>query len=157
MLGQLALDRQHGMQGRHRILKDHCNVPSTDGPEAIFRQVEEIATPKHCCSLDPRAGRGKAHNSKGTSSLAAAALARDAEYLSGQNPEVDTVENRRRATTCSKLHAKVVNVEQGFDHHRPVCDQADLGSSASRKLSPRKALPTTSVKIANPGAAPNHH
>ena len=52
--GDLAPDRHHRVQGRHRLLKDHGDLSSAIAPHLLCRQLEQILTGKADGAFHPR-------------------------------------------------------------------------------------------------------
>src|SRR4029079_6957971 len=88
--------------------------------------------------------------------LAAAALAGHAEDLRLLDLVVDAVDDGRQPRGRRKLDAEPFDFEQCAHSAWPP-PQEVRGSNRSRRLSPRKLMPRSAVKMARRGKVPIHH
>src|SRR5690606_12695373 len=84
--------------------------------------------------------------------LSRAAFADDAQPLAAER-EGDAAHHLHRACRGGEAHAQVLHVQQRFAHCLPPL----LGSSTSRRPSPRKQKPSETMTMAKPGMVATHH
>jgi hypothetical protein len=121
-LADLIADREHRIQRRHRLLKDHRDPVAADLPHLRRRQREQILSRV----LDLPAGdlsrrrRDEAHHRQRRHALAAARLADHAERLLRQDLERHAIHRANRAGVGTELRDQVTDLEQrlGVGHAR---------------------------------------
>ena len=59
-LNHLLADRENGIQGCSRFLKDHADLAAADLPDVFPRQAEQVAPLEHDLAGDDAAGRQEA-------------------------------------------------------------------------------------------------
>src|SRR4029077_19597431 len=88
--------------------------------------------------------------------LAAPALAGHTEHLAGCNVVVDAIDHCDQAGRSWQPHPQPSNREQSVHRFCSLTAHDVRGSSASRRLSPRKLKASTTDRIAKPGNVPIH-
>src|SRR5690554_1278077 len=152
-LGDLLAHRVHGVERRHRFLKDHRDVVAADVAHIARRQVEQLAAieadtaPLHDLA---RRRRDQPKQGQRGDRLAAAALADDAEHLALLDREADAVDCTRSTLVGVEVRAQVGDLEQRHQDLR-------RGSSASRSPSPTRLNASTTRTIVRPGNVASHH
>ena len=93
-LADLAPDRQHRIEARHRVLEDHRDLAAADPAQLGVGKPDQIAT------LEPRAAarhatvpREDPEHGERRDALAAAGLADEAERLARRDVEGDAVDS----------------------------------------------------------------
>jgi len=108
----LAPDRQHRIQARHRILEDHRDLPSSQPAHLAVLQLEQVlSVHDRRARLDPAGAGQEPEQRHGGDALAAARLADDPERLPGIDFEGDPVDRVDHPAARPKLHAEVVDCE----------------------------------------------
>ena len=150
-LPDLATDREHGVQARHRVLEDHRDVAAADLAQRVVGERQEVAALEHRRPARDLAGaREDAEQREGGDALPAARLADDPQRLARGDVERDPVDGIDGAAARPELDVEVLDGEERLAGglHRP----RSLGSSASRSASPIRLKPRTTSTMARPGA-----
>ena len=81
---KLARYREDRIEGRHRLLIDHCDLLAADVSDLGVGQLEQVLAVEDDLAADRLAGRvrNEAHDRQGADALAAAALSDEAQRLS---------------------------------------------------------------------------
>src|SRR5690606_2152354 len=117
LLDELTADAMHRRKGVHRLLKDHRDVATTNGPDRFALWVELcnvdriLARPAedHLTISDTtRLGHNLQHSPR-EHGLSRAALADDAKRLTRLDVEIDTIDCTNKALAQAKLHLEVSN------------------------------------------------
>ena len=100
-LGDLAADREHRVERRHRLLEDHRDVVAADVAHFPFGQVEQIGALEADRAFDDAAWRrgDEAHDRQRGDALAAARFTDHRERLAG------ATERRRRRRRARRRRA----------------------------------------------------
>ena len=115
---QLATDRHHGIQARHRILIDHGDAPSTQRAQrAVVERDEVAALEEDAPGRDVPGPPQVAHDRERHRRFAAAGLADEAERFARTQREVEPREHRHLAGARCVRDAQSLDVEQrGVSH-----------------------------------------
>jgi hypothetical protein len=107
-LADLAADGEHGVQARHRVLKDHCDLPAAHLAELVVAQLQQIAAAEHdrASGHAPRP-REDPHERERGDALAAPGLAHDAERLTWRDVEGDAVDRVHGPPPSPELDSEV--------------------------------------------------
>src|SRR5262249_17736191 len=112
-LPDLAPDRQHGIQARHRILEDHPDLLAAYPPDLAVGQVQQVAAGEHGAPARDAAGAGQdAEQRQRRDALAATGLADDAERLAARDLERDAVDRVDGAAIGPELDLQVVDRQE---------------------------------------------
>ncbi len=155
VLGQLAPDREHRVERRHRVLEDHREVAPGELATPCGGKGEQVVAVEAHAPLDRSSVRQHAEQCQHRHRLSAAALPGDAEHLPVLDPVIDSVDDGEQTARGGQPHPQPVDLEQA--HESSGCRKPVRGSNTSRRLSPRKLNASTTVKIARPGNVPIHH
>src|SRR6185503_3062384 len=84
-LGDLAADREDGVEARHGVLEDHRDVVAADPADVVVVHLEDVLTVEHDRALDDLSGwlRDEAHERQCGDGLPATGLAHDAKRFAG--------------------------------------------------------------------------
>ena len=147
-LTQLASDREHRVEARHRILEDHRDLLASEPlPFGLGLGVEIAPGVASGAGRDATGAGEDSHQCEGGHALATARLTDDSERLSGGERERDAIHRVHGSSACPESHREVLDVEQRSCHARP----RSFGSSASRRPSPIRLKPMTTMTMARPG------
>src|SRR5215217_5034210 len=82
-LGELAADRQHGVERGHRLLEDHTDLAPAHVTHLLLAQREEIAALEEHLAADDAPGRRRdeSHDAERADGLAAAGFADERDGL----------------------------------------------------------------------------
>src|SRR4051812_22320398 len=142
----LPPDRQHRIERRHRVLKDHRDLAAADPAELCVGEADQVtAVELRAPTRHAPGARQQPQDRQRRHTLAAARFADDAERLARRDLERHAVDRIDRPALCPELHLQVVDREQA--HIRP----RSFGSSASRSASPIRLNPSAETTIAQPG------
>ena len=113
-LADLAPDREHRVQARHRVLEDHRDLPAADVPQLLVGELRSGRDPRKSAlpAVDAtRPGRIPSSASDGDA-LAAAGLADDPERLAGRDVERDPVDGVDRPARGPELDTEVLDRQE---------------------------------------------
>src|SRR2546425_4720000 len=127
---ELALDGQHGVQRRHRLLEDHGDLPAAHATHLLLVQRQEIAALEEHLPTDDASGRRRhqPHDAEGRDALAAPRLAHQRDRLARVDVPGDIVDGAYDAGAGLELRAQVSDVEE--DRHRSEEHTSELQSLA---------------------------
>ena len=157
VLGQLAADRQHRVKRGHRVLEDHPDHLAADVAHRPAAEAQKVMALELRGALNHRAGGQQVKKRKHGDGLAAPTLPRDADDLSQLDVVVDPVDHGDESGGGREADAEPAHREQCGHRFCSLTAHDDRGSSASRRLSPRKLNASTTDRIAKPGKVPIHH
>ena len=148
----LAANGHDRVQRIFRILQDHGHTLAAHEPPLFCRCLEQvnIAKPQRI-GLDPGIFRRQTHDGAASLRLSGAGFADDAEALAPQR-EGHAPHRLYQPGAGREGNAQVLNRQKRRTHW-----PASLGSSASRRPSPRRLKPRLTIRIAIPGMAATHH
>jgi hypothetical protein len=137
-LGDLAADRQHRVERRHRVLEDHRDVAAAHAPHLLGRQrravaaLEAIVAARRCARR--RHSRMMASE---VTDLPRARLADDAERLAALDRERDAVDRVHASLRRCEMHRETRRSEQRAhagtrSRRRPVAATARAIALADR-------------------------
>ena len=145
-LADLAADRQHRVEARHRLLEDHRDVVAADVAHLAARTVAAGRVPSkrmRAGDLARRLGDQPQDRHRGDR-LAAAGFADDGQRLAGVDVEGDAVDRAdRRRPGVREMGLEVLDFEQ---RHRAQSRFGQRGSSASRRPSPSRFTASTVMR-----------
>ena len=141
--------RAHAMQRierRHRLLEDHGDAVAAQFPHRLFIEADEFPPLEADRTGDARALRREAHQRQGCHRLAGPGFAHDPQALALGERKRGAIDDalqasRRRAGRRRARRLRAASQLRAFS----------LGSSASRRPSPRRLRPSTLSAIATPG------
>ena len=140
-LADLAADRQHRIEARHRLLEDHRDVVAADGAHLAFGELQQIPALEADRARDLARRLGdQPHQRHRGDRLAAAGFADDGERLALVDMEGDAVDRAVDALGRAEMGLQILDFEQ------VPSDQSLLamrGSSASRRPSPSRLTAST--------------
>src|SRR5919199_4386464 len=154
-LGQLPADRVERVQRGHRLLEDHGELGATNVIALALGELQEVG------AAVARFARGRAvrgqepHHGHGGLALAGARFADERHRLALADIEVDAAHGFDDALPGAESDLQAAEFEDG---HQSGPGHCALGSSASRKPSPRKfrqksvAVRNSDGKISSQGA-----
>src|SRR6185295_6942593 len=141
----------HGIEARHRFLKDHADGAATDRAHLGHRQFEQVAA----IELDAARGLNAAglwqqpHDGKGGQGFAAARFANQRQRLAAPNRQADLVDDGNSAAFAGKGQDKILHRKQGRAHWPSLRVR---GSMMSRSAS--AIILTASTSANSPSEAP---
>ncbi len=138
---QLLADGEHGIEARHRLLKDHCDASAAQLAQSGSARREDVLAIEHRRAADHRPGRRELQQRQRSHALATAALADDPEDRVSRDDERDVADRAQERTRARQVHAEIGDLQQVRCHSRPRI----RGSRTSRRPSPRAFSPITSV------------
>ena len=143
-------DRQQRIERRHRVLEDVADAGATDAAHGALGLADQFFAVEPDRAGDASARRQQTHDGHHGHALAGAGFADDAVELPLLDIEVDAADGLQlTASLAGERHFQVADLKQRRAHF-------DLGSSRSRRPSPRKLKPSTMVRMARPGPAAIH-
>ena len=125
-LAELPADRQHRIQACHRVLEDHCDLPTPQPAERPIVQLQQVLVcePRRA-RVDTTRPRQQTEQRKCGDALAAAGFADDPERFPGGDLERDAVDRVHGPSSRPEVDAQILNREQGlFRHLSPPFDAA---------------------------------
>ncbi len=165
-LGQLVADREHGVEARHRLLEDHRDLPAADVVHLLLAQREQVGPREVDLARRDLPGRDvdQAHDRERGHALAAAGLADDGQAPAVRDLEAHAVDGLHEPVERVEPRPQVLDLEEraieclraGAVGCLRVAHSLDLGSSASRRPSPMKLMPSTVSTMAMPGKNGHH-
>src|SRR5216684_2834170 len=105
-LGHLPPGPEDGVEGRHRVLKDHRDVLAAYLAHLALGDLGKVAALEHDLAADDLAGTLEAHDAQRRHRLAAARFADDAQRLSGTDLKRDAV---------NRFHHARLRLEDGME------------------------------------------
>src|SRR5262249_18003485 len=113
-LADLAVHGEHGVEGSHRVLKDHGDAVAADIADLIVVHLQDVIALEGDFAIDDLAGwRGdEAHQRERRNGLAAAGLAHDAERFAGHQVERDTIHGLDDAVLREELRLEIFDVQE---------------------------------------------
>jgi hypothetical protein len=113
-LDELAPDRVHGIQRRHRVLEDHRDVVAADVSELARAHRDQVVALEHgLAARDRVAAVVQPHHRQAGDALAAAGFADDPERLPLLDGEADTVDGLHDSVVGPEVGLQVVDLEKG--------------------------------------------
>src|SRR5207245_9674121 len=111
-LDDLAPDRQHWVQARHRVLEDHRDLLAADAPKLLVGQLQEIpAFESRRPGGDAARARKDPEQGERGDALAAARLAEDAQRLALGDLERAAVDRVDRPARGPELDPQALDLE----------------------------------------------
>ncbi len=165
-LHQLEADREHRVQRRHGLLKDHADLVAAHVANAFIVQLQQIASLEHDFAGDNSSRRtwNEAQDAQRRDALARAGLADQSDDFAGIHAEIDAVDRFRDTGFGVEIGAQPANVEQGSLLRRSIIEKAEslelensFGSNASRTASPMKTTSRSVTNSAPSGNKTSHH
>ena len=173
-LGDLPADRQHRVQRRHRLLKDHRNVVAAHVAHLGLAKRQQVAAGEADHARYDAAGwrRHEAQHRQRRDALAAAGLADDRQGFARHDMERDAIDSTDNAVAGEEPGLEIGDFEQwpagrgrrggwgggccryGFRNrrHRASHSRRDRrGSSMSRSPSPSRLIASTVKDSMMPG------
>ena len=161
--GQSFLDLEahfpHGIQIRHRVLRNQTDLAAPDVDEVLLRKFRDVLAVEDDLACRHLAGAGKQIDDRvGGGGLTGARFAHDGDRLPRIHGQADASNCRNRTGIGLERHLEITNLEQrsflrgesflgGHRAHR----FRDLGSRASRRASPIMMNPRTVIAKAVAG------
>ena len=117
-LGDLTADREHRVEARHGVLKDHRDVVPADPADLVIVHLEDVRTIEHDRALHDlaRRHRDEAHERESGHGLAAAGLADDPERFARRDLERHTVDRTDDAVARKELRVEVSDLQKLLSH-----------------------------------------
>ena len=140
-LGDLAPDRQHRVERRHRLLEDHRDLVAADVPDLVLVHLEEVFALEEDLAADDlaRRVRDQPQDRERADALAAAALADEAERLARLDVVGDAVDGLDDALFREEVRPQVLDLQErfaiarsSFEPRLPCALRAMLASCAPR-------------------------
>ena len=158
-LDDLAPDGHHRVERELRVLHHHAHAPAAQPAPLARRDGPQVDAVELQAPRAHPAG-GEAEDRAPGLGLARAALADDAQALAPQI-EGDAADDLDGALARGEGHAQVLDREARAPVRASVALQgraqvAALGSSTSRRPSPRRLKPSETTKMAMPGMVATH-
>ena len=149
-LVDLAADRHHGIERRHRLLEDHRHPRGAQLPQAAVACGQQLLADQCDAAAggDERILLQEAHHGQRSDRLAGAAFADQAQRLALGQLQRDAVDDARPARICAEADDEIVD---GEDTHLPASRCFMRGSSASRAASPIKLTLRIAIDSSRPG------
>ena len=148
----LAADGHDRVQRIFRVLQDHGHALAAHDPPLFCRRLEQINIAEaQRIRLDARIFGRQPHDGAAGLRFAGTGFADDAETLAPER-EGHAAHRLHQPGAGGEGHAQVLNGQKRRTHW-----PASLGSSASRRPSPRRLKPRLTMRIATPGMAATHH
>src|SRR6267143_2425474 len=155
-LADLAADRQHRIEARHRLLEDHRNVVAANSAHLAFGELQQILTLEANGTRDLARGLGnEPHQRHRGDRFAAAGFSDDRQRLTFVDMEGDAVDRPVDTLGRSKMGLQVLDFEQRHQIKTSSESRYALflimlykllairGSSASRRPSPSRLTAST--------------
>ena len=146
-LGHLVADALQWIQCRHGLLEHHPQIIATQGAQCLFAGSYQLLPIEHDAAFCPGVARQQAHQGQHGQRLAAARFADHAQGFAALQREAHVAHGGCHTPMGAHHHVQVADFQQC--HQRPP--SLILGSSRSRRASPRKFSPSTASAIATPG------
>src|SRR5579883_46916 len=146
-LDELRAYGQHGIERRHRVLKDHRKLGAAQAAQLLRRQPREIAAVERHAAREPGAlGQELQHGAR-QHGLATTRLSHDAEGAACLEREIDLVDGHERSAWRGQRHTNPFNRQQRPCRHQSLPGR---GSVSARRVSPMtlKASTVRNMKIA---------
>ena len=120
-LGQLALDRQHGVQRGHRFLEDHADLAAAHLAHLVVGQLQHVAPADGDRALDDLAGRvgDQPQDRHGADRLAASRLADDGDRLALGDVIGNAVHRLNDARGREEVRAEIPDLDDVRQPPRP--------------------------------------
>src|SRR5690606_37515611 len=135
------------------ILHDHGDAGAANGTHLSFGLLENVdAVEPQPVGGDQARLADELEDGAAGHRLARAAFAHNAEALAPQR-EGNALHHLDAARMAGDADPVIFDLEQGSRHDLPSL----LGSSASRRPSPRKQKPSETMMMAKPGMVATHH
>ena len=128
-LADLAADRQHRVEARHRLLEDHRNVVATNGAHLAFGELQQILALEADRTRDLARGLGdEPHQGHRRDRLAAAGFTDDGQRLAFVDVKGDAIDGPVDTLGGPEMGLQIMDFEQC---HRirdswPCVDRAHL-------------------------------
>jgi hypothetical protein len=111
-LGHLLLDRQHGVQCRHRLLEDHRQVAPVDPVALRGRHGDQVDPVELCPARNPTARRVDAHQRDCGHALPAAGLTHEPPDLAALESERDPTDRLEQPAAHGQLDRQVLHAKR---------------------------------------------
>ena len=113
-LGELAADRQHGVEARHRVLKDHGDLRAAHVADLFRRHLEQVLALEERLPAGNLAGRfgDQTQEREHADAFAAAALAHNAQGLAFVHFIADAVDRVDESLAGMELGFEVLDLKQ---------------------------------------------
>ncbi len=141
-LDDLVAHREHGRQGRQRVLEDHRDAVAADLRHLRVALAEQLLALEQDRAADAGVLVEQAHDGQGRDGLARAGLAHDPERAALREVEGDAAHGVDAPRLGREADGEVADGEDGGGHARPPA--AEVGSRASRRPSATSAMETVS-------------
>ena len=139
----LQSDRQHRIEGRHRLLEHRGDLPATGRPQLLrAHRVEVLATPQHAAT-HRRIGMQQSRDRPQSHALSRTGLPDNAQHLAGADRETHPVHRMHRPALRAENHAEILDLQQRPTHRRT--------SRRSARPSPVRLKPRPAMTITVPG------
>ncbi len=142
-VNELRADREDRIEGRHRVLKDHCDLLSAQAAEFGWGQIQQIAA----AELDPAryaagiAGQ-QAEQSQSERRLTATTFTDQPDDTAALDGERNIPQHMQRTLRYGEIDRQLMDAKQVFSAHG---SRLSLGSIASRRLSPNSVNPSVAM------------
>ena len=150
-----------GVEGGHRFLKHHADARAAYAAPVFFAAAQQLLPVQANAALYLRMTRQQAHDGQHGQGFAAARFANQPPCFAMVQRQVEVVQWLDDAVAGVQLHRQMADVQQSLGSriwgeggqviHRYQRPSSALGSSTSRRPSPKKFSPKTASAMQMPG------
>ena len=106
-------DREHRVQGHHRILKDHRNAVATDASQAAILHARQLLAVEGDATAGDIAGLGdQVQQAEGRDRLACPGLTDDPQSLAAIEAETDVAQGAYVAAAQGETNVEVIHFQK---------------------------------------------
>src|SRR5258708_2351073 len=141
-LGELALDSEHRIEARHRILEDHSYVTAADLAQLGFIHLDEVFVLEDDAPVEDLGGRSwqQSEDRERRDALARATFADDAQGFAFVQVKAHAVNGVDVASAGLEMHFEVGDLEESAHNAHPFKRESDrrgLSAPSCRDLARR--------------------
>ena len=139
------------VKGGHGLLKNHADTGTSNTAPCRFAHAQQFLSVEPDAAVRRRIARQQTHHGQHGQGFAAARLANQPQRLTALQGEVELLYGLGHPAGGADLYREVFDLQQGGSCVRHRNRTSILGSSTSRRPSPRKLRPSTASAMHTPG------